>query len=119
MSSYTSRDEAKRNGEAVRGCMERPDAWEVRVWDNAGSWYWELRHGALRLHRSYNAAYRKYPVRYSCLLGDTEKGGGGSPIWYDNQWYEDPNDAVAAQLKLARERLDDLTRIVEDAECVR
>jgi hypothetical protein len=114
--SYNSMEEATKQGEKVRDALAKPEKWELKVWKNHGSWHWALNSGKLRLHSSYNAAYRDHPTRYSCLLGDSEKSGGGSYLWYDQTWYDDPQEAVDAQAKLARERLDVITGIVEHVE---
>lgn len=114
--SYNTMQDATKEAVAVQSKLAKPDLWDVKVWKNHGTWHWQLKSGALTMHSSYNAAYRQHPVRYSCLLGDHEDSAGGSPLWYDQTWYDDPNEAVEVQAKLARKRLDVITGIVEHVE---
>ncbi len=56
---------------------------------------------------------------YFCLLSDDiVRSGGGCCYWTESSGgeFDDPNDAVAYQAKLARAFLDKITPIVEHVE---
>lgn len=116
--SYPTLEQASERAVEVHATMTKPELWDVKVWKNHGLWHWSLKAGALTLYESYSAAYNDQPIRFSCLMGDHSGGTGSSTIWYDQTWYDNPNEAVEAQVKLARERLNILTRIVEHVEAL-
>lgn len=100
-----NKTEAKNQAESVRKRMHNPKQWKVRLWENLG-WHWALDCGQLTIHCGcYTPASNK--LRFSCMLTtDKESVGSGEMFWTDDQFFDDPNDAVSHQITLAVDHLN-------------
>ncbi len=84
--------------------------WKIRVWENLG-WHCAAHNGALTVH------YDSRDGTHSCLLSDrVNDHGAGQGYWTENYYPKDPNKAVARQMKLAREFITKLDRVVGAVE---
>ena len=93
---------AKMNGEG----------WELRVHENLG-WHFNVSNGNLYVHESSSG-------RSSCLMSDGEYAGAGTGLglWTTNDYYEDPNEAVAKQVEVATAVVARLVKAVEQAKAI-
>ena len=81
--------------------------WWLRVWENMG-WHFAA-------HNKHIAVYW-YNDQYSAMLTNDEQSGSGEIYWTDSEHFEDPNEAVDHQMKVARAFLNKLRRTVEYVE---
>lgn len=113
MSYFNTEKAATKRGQEVLALMTS-EGWELNVWENFG-WHWSLENGAITLHESvFKGKSRGFWTLMSRRLG----GNGGFPEWTarGNDHHKDPNDAVAAQVKLAREVVNQFIESVEHGE---
>ena len=93
----------------------RGGPWRISVWHNHGEWCYALRMGSLNLYPTDSGKY--FDGKYFCLMNDTHGDSGGLPAFTEDYTYRDPNKAVAKQIKVARQyvnKLDKVVRFVED-----
>ena len=88
--------------------------WKIHVHQNIG-WHWCLENldGHLTLNPTYDG------LRFYTLLSDGSCPHSGSINWsgsYKDNRHEDPNDAVAAQLKAAQLYRDGISAWVKQVE---
>lgn len=88
---------AKRRGEEARQKMRTPDAWTVHIWENMG-WYSSLECAGMSVKIEASG-------KYWCLFTSGELNGSGESFWTARAtfMYASPQDAVDAQLQLAKE----------------
>lgn len=91
--------------------------WTIRVWENMG-WCWCLRNGNLRIYST-----KLYPVSLSSsgmlvfhAQLSTSHVPGSPAYWSHREQYADPNEAVEATLKEARDFVARMDKIVSEAE---
>ena len=72
--------------------------WDIRVWENLG-WHCGLENakGHLSIHQATFHGKRQY---HALLSHNTP--GAGNPQWTPSAWRDDPNDAVATTMAMAR-----------------
>jgi hypothetical protein len=104
----TGRKRAARLGGELLAKM-KGTGWQLRVWENLG-WHYEVHNCVGDREVSVRVHYGKYSV----LFGHN----GGEIFWTERKSYDDPNEAVRQQLKLARKFVDDLNVEVTKAEKV-
>ena len=111
--SYKTLQAAMDRGEKVLAMM-KSEGWKLNTHENMG-WHWNLENGAIRLHESH---FQGESRGFWTLMSREIGGSGGNPDWTakDNKHYANPNDAVEAQVKLAREVLNTLIESVEHGE---
>lgn len=101
--------EAQQQGEFLRNRMKRPNNWKVNVWENQG-WYFELKKkaGYLRVHQ-YG------PTSFGTSLGIDSLDDGGTPMYLSTEQvtFADPEEGVAAQLKVLRDHIFQLTKVYQ------
>lgn len=92
--------------------------WELRVWQNTG-WHYEAANGPLTVQAT---SYMVGPTSYWCLLADDvyRYPGSGAVFWTDTKHptFEDPNDAVRHQYKIASEFVHRVTRVVDQVAAI-
>jgi len=111
---YKTEKDATKRAQEVKAMMTNPEQWTAKVWENLG-WHWELKAGAVQLHETFYPDERSYG--FWCLMSRQIDGFGGNPDWtLRASRFDDPNDAVEAQVKFARKHLDQLTASVEHGE---
>jgi hypothetical protein len=108
---------ARRKGEALLKKL-KGEGWELNVWENGG-WHYSAQNGPLTVHAS---SYRIGPTTYWCLLSEEFERYpvGGAPFWTarGNPSFEDPNDAVRQQVKIARQFVKKVTKIVNQVAAI-
>lgn len=85
--------------------------WKPHIHENLG-WHYCLENldGHLTLNESNG--------QYYCLLSEGDFKHSGSPLWHSEKCFNDPNKAVEAQIKMARNKVDELDKIIKQAETI-
>jgi len=97
--SFNTRAAAQSFGRRIRLKL-KGKGWKYETWDNLG-WHVQWTLGRLTLH------YSRYSNKFSTLISDDDKCIGGAPHWSRTCSCEDPNEAVAADLKYALDITND------------
>ena len=103
-------------GQRVLKMMKSP-GWKLRVHNNIG-WHYSVYHpkSGIQLCCGYQ---QLNPKNFSTLMSESQGadyGGTGSTLWSHDKYFKDPNKAVEYQLKLARDFVNNLKNVVENAE---
>ena len=109
---FESKEAATSFAEKMVNMMET-SGWQIRVHQNAG-WYCSIFRGNMSVGCASIAPCSISPDRFYCLVGN---GGTGLSQWTDPKTnYRNPNDAYEASIKCARDKIAELTRIVDCAD---
>ncbi len=112
--SCASKEEATKKAQAFLKKV-KGKGWKIRVHQNMG-WFYCLQNGYLSVHE-YD--WDDDGLSYSCGLSN-EVGGVGTPMYWSDHptHYDDPNEAIAGQIKRARAFIDRCNNVVQHAEMV-
>ncbi len=88
--------------------------WKYEVW-NTSEWHYCAVNGTLYV---YVHEAMMGPKMYHTLLGNGDYPHAGEMFWSPSKMFDDPNDAVAYQVRLARKFLNKTTAAVRAAEAI-
>lgn len=95
--------EAEKAAERLLKLINRP-GWSVKIWENMG-WHYKAFYGYLSVFPSYGGGY--------LAMLSTKRGASHSPgFWNDKNSYDDPNEAIEEQIKVACEFVGRLSKII-------
>ncbi len=113
---YDTKEEAIQAARRVIALL-KDDKWTYHVWENLG-WHWHFQNGPIFLME--DIINGKSQGFWTMLTTEVQpKFCYGSLTWETTELqphYDDPNDAVKAQMDSARNILDGLTTVVERGE---
>lgn len=82
--------------------------WKLDVWDNLG-WHCAAYNKFISVH--------EYNGKYSAMLTiDPDKRGCGETYWTDSRHFDDPQEAVKWQMKIATAYLRKMRNAIEHVE---
>lgn len=101
-----TKGQAKEAGNELLELIDE-EGWEIRIWENLG-WHYCAKKGHLSVYPTITGKYR---ASFS-----TKRGDSATPTyWADRKSYNDPMEAVIAQLRKALEFINSRQAIVYEA----
>lgn len=92
--TYSSRKEARQAGETALNLLHKPDGWEIRITENL-DWHVSLYKQGMSLSRCVVTG------RFTVSLNSSLEDGAGEMFWSVSESFENPNEAIRAQLRAA------------------
>lgn len=117
--AYKTKAEATKAGKVLKALMNRPELWEIKVWENIG-WHMDIMSGSCRVGPNFDQKGKETGY-YDCMIGFD---GSGHGEFYRSKSslkaakpevrgeYKDPNVAVEKEIEYAKEQLDRLTFLI-------
>jgi hypothetical protein len=103
-----TKSEAYREAREKRSLLKDAKKWKIGVWENLG-WHWALHKGRMSLHYSDGKFF-------ALLASNDEYVGVGATFWSTRYHSTNPNRVVSAQLKAAKEFLNECQKSVDSVE---
>ena len=88
--------------------------WAIYIGENLG-WYYHLSN--LEGHITVSPSEHNDKITYFCLMS-LSFAGAGDGFWTDDKHYDDPNEAAQAQIKIARNFINEQSTFVKHAEAI-
>ena len=102
-----SKEQAQEFADRMIARMENPDGWKTRIWENFPGWHYEIKKGCLTVSETKQHWYY-------CLLNDDPEYSSGFGHWHTGVCYQNINDALDNQLKVALDCVAECQIIIDE-----